>query len=475
MSSHQDEPEREIEDDQEELAQEDVEEEVVDTGDVDMTDDHDENLGQETLEEIQLQNDSSAHFDAHKDSIYCIAQHPKNNDIVATGGGDDVAYVWNCTPNDAPVLPASYRSDSGPQERAGLTPLTQLGNHSDSVNAICFIQPDGDFIVTGGLDGRVNVFVTPTTTSDAKLYASAQEVEEVNWLAPCPHAENTNTFALGASDGSVWIYRVNSDSANALEIVQSYHLHTAACTAGSWTPDGKLLVTVSEDSGLYVWDVFGEAVAAGIGEGQAIVSLGQADERFFVEGGLYSTAISPGGAIVAVGGAEGHIRVVGLPRLSMPAAASKTAKKPGQKGAPAAAGQSGVILASLQAQSDGVESLSFSQPPLTLLAAGSVDGSIALFDVAHNFAVRRHIKEAHDEEAVIKVEFVQSAQGDQNYVLTSCGNDGVVKRWDTRGGTSAAGQGLMSEWKGHRGGGEGGGIFDFVQGDSRRIVTAGDE
>ena len=27
------------------------------------------------VEEIQLQNDSSAHFDGHKDSIFCIAQH----------------------------------------------------------------------------------------------------------------------------------------------------------------------------------------------------------------------------------------------------------------------------------------------------------------------------------------------------------------------------------------------------------------
>ncbi|KAH0417039.1 hypothetical protein KCU90_g13019, partial [Aureobasidium melanogenum] len=140
------------------------------------------------------------------------------------------------------------------------------------------------------------------------------------------------------------------------------------------------------------------------------------------------------------------------------------------------AGQSGVILASLAAQSDGIETLSFAQPPLTLLAAGSVDGSIALFDVAHNFAIRRHIKDAHEEEAVIKVEFVNAGQGGNNWMLTSCGNDGVVRRWDVRGGTAAANGGLSGEWRGHRGGGEGGGVMGFVQGGGgRAIVTAGDD
>lgn len=45
-----------------------------------------------------------------------------------------------------------------------------------------------------------------------------------------------------------------------------------------------------------------------------------------------------------------------------------------------------------------------------------------------------------------------------------------------RGGTAAAGQGFLKEWKGHRGEGEGGGVLGFVQGaDGSRIVTAGDD
>jgi ribosome assembly protein SQT1 len=126
-----------------------------------------------------------------------------------------------------------------------------------------------------------------------------------------------------------------------------------------------------------------------------------------------------------------------------------------------------------------VETLDFSQPPLTLLAAGSVDGSIVLLDAAHNFTVRRQIPSAHEDEAVIKVEFVKMPLGTpnpSNHILTSAGNDGVVRRWDTRGGTAAGEKGFLGEWKGHRGGGEGGGILGFVQGGGgKRVVTAGDD
>ncbi|KAJ9625509.1 60S ribosomal subunit assembly or modification protein [Taxawa tesnikishii (nom. ined.)] len=489
---------RNEEDETEDMLDPDEAEEEIGEGegeDVHMESDDEEGA----LEEIQLQNDSAAHFDHHKDSIFCIAQHPLDPSLVATGGGDDVAYVWNCTPPETPVLPASYQTDPQPVERRGQDAIAKLEGHSDSINAIAFTLPKGEFVVTAGLDGRLNVYKTPTAASQqaTKAFGTAQEVEEINWLAPCPHPSYANTFAIGASDGSVWVYTINaSDASSPLNIVQAFYLHTAASTAGAWTPDGKLLATVSEDSSLYVWDVFGEAAAAGLtnpSAGQAVVGLTASDERFFVDGGLYSVAVSPGGAIVAVGGAEGQIRIVGLPRLSVPAPGTSGAKgagargkvggarqaggpKGGQSSVTAAAGQAGQILASLQAQSDGVETLAFSQPPLTLLAAGSVDGSIALFDAAHNFAVRRHIKDAHEEEAVIKVEFVKSENNDRNWLLTSCGNDGVIRRWDVRGGTAAAAQGFVGEWRGHRGGGEGGGILGFVQGGGgKAVVTAGDD
>lgn len=465
-------------------------------------------------QEILLQNDSAAHFDLHSDSLFCIAQHPIHNAIVATGSGDDTAYIFDSTPqNERPVLPQSYESNPQPkQERKSLQPLVKMDGHTDSVNAIAFTEPKGEYVVTGGLDGRLRVWrdTSPQLTGLTwGFVAEAQEVEEINWIAVCPCENNAeekkNVVAVGANDGSAWVFRIDhNDSAEPISIIQSFFQHTGSCTAGAWTPDGNLLATVSEDGTFYVYDVFGAAAAAGISYStgtSAVVGLTPDDQRFAVDGGLYSVAVAPNGGFAAVGGAEGHIKVVGLPRIGGAAAAGGASKAKGKASASQAstgASAAGTLLASLQAQTDGVETLSFSAPPLNFLAAGSVDGSIALFDTAHRFAVRRHIKEAH-EAAVVKVEFVQnrsaassvgrpgplasaSAGQGRTWLLTSVGIDGVVRRWDARGGTTAAGQGLLSEWRGHLGltenneGEQSGGIMGFVQGfDGKRVVTAGDD
>lgn len=450
-----------------------------------------------SIQELAFQNDSLAYFDTHKDSIFCVAQHPLNPSIIATGGGDDTGYVFDASSAQPLHVPGT--------EREALSPVCMLSGHTDSVNAISFTLPSGDYLFTAGLDGALRAFRSGSKDLHTWTFlASVQEVEEINFLVPCPSSSHPNTIALGASDGSIWVYSVDaSDTSSPLTNVQAYYLHGGAATAGAWSPDGAFLATCADDGSFYVWDVFGEAAAAGLGDAggnQYIVGLTTSDERFKIEAGLYSVAISPNAAFAAVGGADGQIRIVGLPRLGVQVVAPgnagnvKTssgtkgkvggARQPPAKSGAATASQTGVILASLQPLGDGIETLAFAAPPLTLLAAGSVDGGIALLDCAHRFAVRRHIRSAHEDEAVIKVEFApmaghtavgSTAPGMGGWLLTSCGNDGVVRRWDARGGTAAAAQGLVGEWRGHRGGGEGGGVLGFVQGGGRYIVTAGDD
>lgn len=471
------------------LEADEAEEIVEDDGDVPMDSDDENDEGAEM--EIQLQNDSIAHFDEHKDSIFCIAQHPVHLDIVATGGGDDKGYIIDAS--SAPTAQASDKAQS--QEREGLKSLFTLDGHKDSINAVTFTQPKGQFVVTAGLDGKLRAWQGVPDGKKWRFLAEAQEVEEINWLVPNPSPDHPNVVALGANDGSVWVYQLSTEKGAEMQVLQAYYSHTESCTAGTWSPDGALLATISEDSSLYVWDVFGDAASQGLtstSNSQAVIGLTGADERFRVEGGLYSIGIPPSGAFVAVGGPEGQIRIIGLPRLSLtaPGQASTSSggggaknksgggKQVAAKGGASSAGQAGQILASLQAGSDNVECLDFSSPPLTLMAAGNVDGSITLFDTAHRFAVRRRIEDAHaDEEspqAVVKVEFVKK-DGPGGWLLTSAGYDGVLRRWDTRGGTAAPGKGLVGEWKGHQGGGEGGGIMGFVQGNGEAVITAGDD
>ena len=486
------------EDDMEDVLDADeAEEEVAQDEDLAMDSDEDD-------EELVLQNDSIAYFDLPEDSLFAIAQHPLHPSLVAVGGSagmEDNApgagWLFDASvAQSRPVLPASYASDpdaaaAASQTNTELHSLFSLEGHSESINALCWTLPHGDVLVSGDLNGKIRAWKTdvkPGAGVAVSLVGEAQEVPEVNWIAPCPSSTSPNTIALGASDGSVWVYTIDpSDTSNPLQIVQSYFLHTAPCTAGAWTPDGQLLATVSEDGSLYVWDPWGLAAAKGmVGDsGMTAVSMSGQDQRFEVEGGLYSVAIDPKGAFVAVGGAGGAIRVVSLPRLATAPSQARGRGAVGGKGAadPTAGGQ---ILAALQAQSDSIETLAIVQasatPPTTLLAAGSVDGSICVYDATRRFAVRRHIAGAHDDHSVVKVEFVPNS-----WTLTSCGMDGAVRRWDMRGGgggggatgSNAAGAveaGLQKVWKGHRGDGEGGGVLGFVQGQTgERVVTAGDD
>ncbi|KAJ8120542.1 hypothetical protein O1611_g10343 [Lasiodiplodia mahajangana] len=324
---HQD----EMDDAPEMLDAEDALEEIEDIeGDVAMDSDDDEPV------EINLHNDSVAYFDAHKDSVFAIAQHPTQPTLIATGGsegeGDDApgkGYVFDTSPVvGRPVLPPSYNADpnASQQKSTELQPLFTIEGHTDSINTLAFTLPRGEFLVSGGLDGRMRVYKLSLDAHNKASFAfvgEAAEVPEINWLAPCPVPTTSqtgvaNTIALGASDGSVWVYTIDpSDEASPLSIVQSYFLHTESCTAGAWSPDGKFLATVSEDSSLLVWDVWGEAAAKGLTNenGQTVVSLNGSDQRFAVEDGLYSVAIDPKTSFVAVGGAGGAIKIVGLPRL----------------------------------------------------------------------------------------------------------------------------------------------------------------
>lgn len=474
------------------LTADDIAEEVPEGDDLAMDSDNEEG-------ELYLQNDSIAYFDLPKDSLFAVAQHPLHPSLVAVGGSagqeDDApgaGWLFDvATVGPRPVLPASYATDPSAEspQTTQLESLFSIEGHTDSINTLCWTYPKGDVLVSGGLDGRVRAWkseVEPGKGVKMTFIGEAQETPEVNWIVPCPSSENENTIAVGSTDGSVWVYTIDpADRDNPLQIIQSYFLHTGPCTAGAWTPDGQLLVTISEDCSLCVWDVWGRAAAQGLvsDSGQAAVSLNGEDQRFEVEGGLYSIAIDPKGTFVAVGGATGTIKIVSLPRLT--AATQSGSQARGRAGAGKASADpstGGQILASLQTQSDSVETMAIAltsaSPPTVLLAAGSVDGSIVVYDVTRRFAVRRHIVGAHEDHSVVKVEFVKDS-----WLLTSCGMDGVVRRWDLRSGgvtgTSQAGPadgGLQKEWKGHRGDGEGGGVLGFVQGETgNRVVTAGDD
>ena len=238
MSAHK--PHQEMSDDESEdeaamLGADEAEEEIEDNDDDVQMDSGDEEMQEDEV--ILLQNDSIAHFDKHTDSIFCIAQHPTRPEIVATGGGDDLGYVWETTPPPGPVLPTSYESNPQPRERKGQEIVAKLDGHKDSINGITFTLPKGEYVVTAGLDSQVRVW--HDKKGDGKswtfLAEASEDVEDINWIAPCPSAEHPNAIALATVDpdgmpnarmvllkeieAGSFVFYTNYESAKAKELV----------------------------------------------------------------------------------------------------------------------------------------------------------------------------------------------------------------------------------------------------------------
>lgn len=86
-------------------------------------------------EEIVWEDNSIQHFPKHGKSVFVISTHP-TQPIACSGGEDDLGYLWNI--------------DDGEE-------LVVLTGHTDSVTCTAF-SADGQFVSTGGMDGKIRVW-----------------------------------------------------------------------------------------------------------------------------------------------------------------------------------------------------------------------------------------------------------------------------------------------------------------------------
>lgn len=168
------------------------------------------------------EHDDSVHtFTGHKGPVYSVACSPTDTGLVATGGGDDVTYVWRV--GDA----ESHK---------------QLGGHTDSIASLAFSH-DGQLLASGGLDGIVNIWDSSTGTLKQKLEGPGEAIEWVKWH-PRGHV-----LLAGSEDVTAWLW--NADTAACMAVLSG---HSGAVTCGDFTPDGKTICTGSEDGSFRVWN-----------------------------------------------------------------------------------------------------------------------------------------------------------------------------------------------------------------------------
>lgn len=325
--------------------------------------------------EIELSNNSWSYFDKHTDSVFTIFKHP-TLPLVATGGGDDTAYLWT--------------THTQPPRFVG-----ELQGHKESVVAGAFTS-DGKYVITADMAGYIQVHKASKGGQKWTKFADLDEVEEVLWVTAHGAAPY---FAFGAPDGSVWVYQIDEDSKSLVQMMSGFS-HSLECNAGIFVNEHNAnelsLVTVSEDGTVVNWNAFTGAVN---------YKLTPHDEFKGVE--LPYVLILAHGSVIAIGARDGQLSIIN--------------------------NDTGKIVHTVKAIENvddiaelSIEALAWCRnKAVNLLAVGLVSGDLLLFDT-QQWRIRRQIK---TDDAITKVQFI-----DDTPLLVGSSMNGKIYKWDARTG-----------------------------------------
>ena len=183
--------------------------------------------------------------------------------LVATGGRDDLAMVWDSRDGskrhqtiahggDVTELAWSPRADliatassdnGGRVFRADTGVLsTFLGAHSNQVVGIAF-SPDGGAIATASIDGSARIWTgAPTFGRSQALLGHSGQVLDVGFTS------DGRRVVTASDDGSVRVWRPWVDP-----ILSLVGRHSAAGRAVAISPNGSLIASVGLDRALRIW------------------------------------------------------------------------------------------------------------------------------------------------------------------------------------------------------------------------------
>lgn len=157
----------------------------------------------------------------HTDAVFAVCVNAAVPEILATGGGDDVGYLW----------------------RVGQpTPLCKLEGHADTISALGF-SADGTLLASAGLDGTVRVW---SAESGALVAALEGPSQGVTWL--CWHTRGQVLLA-GSEDATAWMWKLPEGN-----VMQIFSAHSANVSYGAFINNGRAVLTASEDGTVRVWN-----------------------------------------------------------------------------------------------------------------------------------------------------------------------------------------------------------------------------
>jgi WD40 repeat protein len=157
----------------------------------------------------------------HKDLLLGVAFRPDGK-VLATCGYDRLIKLWDTA--------------TGKE-------LRTLKDHSDSVYGVAF-SPDGSLLVSGAADRAVKVWDVATGT---RLYTLSEPTDWVYAVAWSPDGEHV---AAAGVDKAIRVWQVTRAGGR---VVHSVFAHEGPVTRLAYSPDGKVLYSLSEDCTAKAW------------------------------------------------------------------------------------------------------------------------------------------------------------------------------------------------------------------------------
>lgn len=227
------------------------------------------------------------------------------------------------------------------------TVLAKVDGAKESVSVVSFSQ-DGNYAVFGSENGAISiVFMDGSTPEPSVLEGPSDAINFFSWHPRGP------VLLAGSSDTVAYMWNVVKG-----KFMAAFAGHEDAITCGSFTADGKLVVTASRDSSVRVWSPTAVTTLLRIQLGLA--SLGSS----FHSADIYCMAVGPvdtsASMLIASGCAAGDIFVTHR--------------------------ESGQVVARLPPHEGGVESIAFSPETsqLVLLATAGADGIVRIWDIENS-------------------------------------------------------------------------------------------